>query len=89
MQIPKRKSQAFRKYGKDADNYLTAEAIEMLKGELEHLENKSRPKTVEELTAAREMGDLSENAAYQMAKGRLAGIDHRIFEIKEKRKIYY
>ena len=86
MQIPKRKSQAFRKYGQDSDNHLTAEAVEMLKGELAHLESVSRPKTVEDLTAAREMGDLSENAAYHMAKGRLAGIDYRMFEIKEKVK---
>lgn len=86
MQVPQRKSQAFRKYGRETDNHLTAEAIEMLKGELVHLETVSRPKTVEDLTAAREMGDLSENAAYHMAKSRLAGIDHRMFEIKEKLK---
>jgi len=86
MQVPQRKSQAFRKYGQETDNYITAEAIEMLKGELSHLETVSRPKTVVDLTKAREMGDLSENAAYHMAKGRLGGIDYRIAEIKDKLK---
>ena len=85
MQIPQRKSQALRKQEQNIDNHLTAEAVEMLRGKLKHLET-SRPKTVQELSEAREMGDLSENAAYQMAKSRLASIDHRIFEIKEKLK---
>ena len=79
MQIPKRKSQQFKK-NNESDNYLTEEAIEMLKGELNHIETTARPKTVEELSAAREMGDLSENAAYQMAKSRLARMDYRILE---------
>lgn len=45
-----------------------------------------RPKAVEDLTRAREMGDLSENAAYAEAKSRLGRIDARIFSIKERLK---
>ncbi|MBN1585631.1 transcription elongation factor GreA [Candidatus Uhrbacteria bacterium] len=86
MQIPKRKSQSLSPNGQETDNYLTAEAIEALKEELDRLKRFSRPKTVEELSAAREMGDLSENAAYTMAKGRLAGIDRRMAEIGERLK---
>jgi transcription elongation GreA/GreB family factor len=84
MRVPKRKSEESRKYD-DHDAYLTPEAIEKLKADLRRME-RSRPKWVEELTAAREMGDLSENAAYQYAKGKVAGIDRRTHIIKEKLK---
>jgi transcription elongation factor GreA len=86
MQLPKRKSEQNRKYNQDDDHYLTPHRIQELKVELEQLEKNIRPKVVEDLTVAREMGDLSENAAYSYAKGRLAGIDRRLFEIKEKLK---
>lgn len=86
MQIPKRKKEDYRKYGGDADNYLSPEAIRKLKDDLRRLEDVSRPRAVTDLSRAREMGDLSENAAYSEAKGRLMGIDRRIFEIKEKLK---
>jgi transcription elongation factor GreA len=84
MQIPKRKSEQNKKT--DTDNFLSRKRIQELQEELEHLEKHTRPKVVEELTVAREMGDLSENAAYTQAKGRLMGIDRRIFEINEKLK---
>lgn len=86
MQIPKRKKEDYRKYGGDADNYLSPEAIRKLKDDLRRLEDVSRPRAVTDLSRARDMGDLSENAAYSEAKGRLMGIDRRIFEIKEKLK---
>ncbi|HSD12768.1 MAG TPA: transcription elongation factor GreA [Patescibacteria group bacterium] len=86
MQIPKRKKEDYRKYGGDGDNYLSPEAIKKLKDDLRRLEEVSRPRAVTELSRAREMGDLSENAAYSEAKGRLMGMDRRIFEIKEKLK---
>ncbi|HCC22005.1 hypothetical protein A2480_04215 [Candidatus Uhrbacteria bacterium RIFOXYC2_FULL_47_19] len=79
MQIPKRKSEQNRQ--NDNDLHLTPRRIKELKEELQKLKERIRPKMVEELTRAREMGDLSENAAYSYAKGRLAGIDRRIFEI--------
>jgi len=37
---------------------------------------------VKELQRAREMGDLSENAAYQVARSRLSGIDNRLRRVK-------
>jgi len=82
MQIPKRKSEQNRQH--DNDLHLTPRRIRELKEELRKLEERVRPKVVEELTRAREMGDLSENAAYSYAKGRLAGIDRRIFEINDR-----
>lgn len=85
MRLPQRKSEQNRKYGGAEDSHLTAEAVERLKEDVRRLE-RTRPKVVEELSAAREMGDLSENAAYQHAKGRLAGIDRRLHVLKERIK---
>lgn len=84
MRVPRRKSESSRKYD-DHDSYLTPEALRKLKEDLKHLE-RVRPKWVAELSAAREMGDLSENAAYQFAKGKLAGIDRRMHVVREKMK---
>lgn len=49
--------------------------------ELYRLE-KQRKEAVKNLQAAREMGDLSENAAYKVARSRLSSIDNRIRRIK-------
>jgi len=87
MQVPTRKSDIFRKNGRrDDDRYLTAEAIERLRRELADIADNQRPKAVEDLTRAREMGDLSENAAYHEAKSRLARLDGRTFSLKERIK---
>jgi transcription elongation factor GreA len=86
MQIPKRKSEEHRKYGKREDNFLSTAAIRKLQDDLRRLQDVSRPRAVEELTRTREMGDLSENAAYSEAKGRLMGIDRRILELKDRLK---
>ncbi len=84
MQVPKRKP---GKYAEGPQDYhLTHAAIAELKEELIRLEQHSRPKAVEELRRTREMGDLSENFAYSMAKGKLLGIDTRMFSIKERLK---
>lgn len=37
---------------------------------------------VKELQRAREMGDLSENASYRVARSRLSGIDNRLKRVK-------
>lgn len=86
MQVPKRKSETDRLAGRQEDHYLTPEKLRRLKADLEDLEKNQRPKTVEDLARAREMGDLSENAAYTEAKARLARIDGRIFSLKERIK---
>jgi transcription elongation factor GreA len=86
MQVPKRKSESNRKYAEQEDHYLTAEAVRKLERELRDIENIHRPKAVEDLTRAREMGDLSENAAYHEAKARLGRYDTRLFHLKERLK---
>jgi len=65
---------------------MTKEAILKLEKEAEKLEKVTRPKVIEEMQQAAELGDFSENAAYQIAKGRLRGINGRLEEIQEKLK---
>jgi transcription elongation factor GreA len=84
MQIPKRRGEWRRKIG-PADEYLTPEAIQALKDELKRIEA-ARPYAVSELQRTREMGDLSENAAYSEAKGKVMGMDSAIFRINERLK---
>lgn len=55
----------------------TKEGLDKVKEEKESLLIK-RPSAVNELRTAREMGDLSENAAYHIARARLSQIDSRL-----------
>lgn len=55
----------------------TLEGLEKIKAEKETLTAK-RPEAVQNLRTAREMGDLSENAAYKVARSELSSIDGRI-----------
>lgn len=49
-------------------NYYTAEGLQKLKDELNHLRNVERPSISEQIGEARDKGDLSENAEYDAAK---------------------
>jgi transcription elongation GreA/GreB family factor len=86
MQVPKRQKEQHRKYVPPDDCHLTAEKATSLRRDLADLEANQRPQAVNDLSVAAAMGDLSENAAYSEAKGRLARIDGRIFGIKERLK---
>lgn len=83
MQVPKRKSEQHRKFAGLDDHYLSPAAIAKLKQELERLRDYSHPKAIADLQSAQAMGDLSENAAYSEAKGRLMGINRRMLEVAE------
>ncbi len=48
--------------------WLTQEAYDQLKAELEHLSGPARADITEKIAAAREEGDLKENAGYHAAK---------------------
>ena len=63
--------------------YVTKEGFEELKRELDEILHHKRPDLVERLAAAREMGDLSENAEYHAAREELAFLDGRIDELEE------
>lgn len=55
----------------------TPEGLEKIKEQKAVLIAK-RPEAVQSLRTAREMGDLSENAAYKIARGELSSIDSRL-----------
>ncbi len=63
--------------------YLTKDGLEELKRELEELTKTRRPEVLERVSQARNMGDLSENAEYTVAKDELSFIDGRIDELEE------
>jgi len=84
MQIPKRRGE-WKRDLPSADEYLTPEAIDGLRTELARIQA-ARPAAVSELQRTREMGDLSENFAYSVAKGKVMGMDAAIFRIKEQLK---
>jgi transcription elongation factor GreA len=66
----------------DKKMYLTQKGLDDLKREYDELVKVKRPEVVLRLSAAREMGDLSENAEYTAARDELAFIDGRIEELE-------
>ena len=62
-------------------NQVTPEGLAKLEVELAKLKTKDRPDTVKRLSAARELGDLAENADYADAREQLAFIEGRIEEL--------
>lgn len=62
---------------------LTKEGLAELKAEYDELVNNKRPAMVTRLSAARDLGDLSENSEYAAAKQDLSFIDGRIAELEE------
>jgi transcription elongation factor GreA len=63
--------------------YLTREGLEKLRLNLEQLLKVDRPEATNQLATARAHGDLSENAEYDAAREKLAGIDRRIAEMSQ------
>ena len=59
---------------------MTKESYENLKSEIEYLINVARPQVQEELKAAREMGDLSENADYDAARTKQSEVETSIIK---------
>ncbi|KKW00733.1 MAG: Transcription elongation factor GreA [Candidatus Amesbacteria bacterium GW2011_GWA1_48_9] len=62
---------------------ITQAGLDTLKAELADLVDNRRPAQVARLTAARDMGDLSENSDYISAKEELTFIDGRIAELED------
>lgn len=67
----------------DKVNYVTAEGLEKLKAELKDLKMVKQRELAERLDAARQLGDLSENAEYQEAKHQLGMVQTRILVIDD------
>ncbi len=63
---------------------MTKEGYESLMREFENLKRVDRPQIVKEIAAAREHGDLSENAEYDAAKDKQGLIEGRIKALENK-----
>ena len=63
--------------------YITKDGLKKLKGELKELVDVKRPEIAHQIQSAREMGDISENAAYDEAKREQAFIEGRITELED------
>lgn len=83
MQTPYRKAGKYS--GLKPDPRITAEKYQDLRSSLEKLK-RAQPSAIEEVKRLALMGDFSENAAYQIAKGRLRGLNQRILDIEDHLK---
>ena len=63
---------------------MTDRGFSRLEEELRRLKTVDRPEIIRALAAAREMGDLSENAEYHAAKERQAYVEGRMLELGDK-----
>ncbi len=63
---------------------ITSQGYAKLKSEIENLKNVERPAIIKQITAARELGDLKENAEYHTAKDRQGFIEAQINDLEDK-----
>jgi transcription elongation factor GreA len=63
---------------------ITAEGLEALKAELARLEGDARRDMARRIQVARELGDLSENAEYHIAKEDQAHLETKILRLVER-----
>ena len=66
------------------EEVLTPEGFKKLKGEIEHLRTEKRREVAERIKAAREFGDISENAEYDHAKNEQAMLEAQISRLEDK-----
>lgn len=63
---------------------ITIEGYQRLKGEIHNLKNVERPNIIKQIAAARELGDLKENAEYHSAKDKQGFIEAQIGDLEDK-----
>ena len=63
---------------------MTADGYANLQDELKRLKTSERPAVIKAIEAAREHGDLSENAEYHAARERQSFIEGRVAELEDK-----
>lgn len=64
--------------------YLTKAGREALEAELHDLVHNQRPAVIARIKAAKELGDLRENADYEIARNEQSFIEGKVLEIEEK-----
>ena len=84
MRLPNRKPGKFT-FTK-ADPHLTQAKVDELNAQLEKIIKHTRPQAIKDVKRYAENGDFSENAEYQIAKGRLRGLNLVIDKIKDQLK---
>ena len=62
---------------------MTREGLDSLEEEFRRLRNEERPAVIKAIAAAREHGDLSENAEYHAARERQSFIEGRLAELED------
>jgi transcription elongation factor GreA len=67
----------------DSVTWLTQEAYDRLKTELDHLSGPGRIEIAKKIEAAREEGDLKENGGYHAAKEEQGKIEGRILQLRQ------
>ena len=65
---------------------ITKSGFQKLASELENLKKVKRPEVIKRIAAARELGDLSENADYDDARDEQSFIEGRIFDLEKQLK---
>lgn len=79
MQLPKRKPGKYSQI--PSDTIMSQQKYEELTRELQKLKAK-HPHAASEVRRLAEMGDFSENVEYQLAKGRLRGINNAMLKLE-------
>ncbi len=80
MRVPIRKTGRYSNLPRDP--HMTQEKYDELTAELARLKQQ-RPAAASEVKRLAELGDFSENAEYQIAKGKLRGMNRRILELED------
>ncbi len=66
-----------------APTHLTAEGLANMRTELEELTTRRRPEVIARIKAARELGDLSENADYEAARKEQSFLEGRVQQLEQ------
>ena len=66
------------------DVILTPDGYKQLKSELDRLRTEKRREIAERIAAAREFGEIAENAEYDDAKNEQMMLEHRIAQLEER-----
>ncbi|PLX25180.1 transcription elongation factor GreA [Candidatus Parcubacteria bacterium] len=82
MRVPIRKAGKYTFL--KSDPFVTKEKLAELKKTLSKLKDKVQPRLVQEVKRLAELGDFSENVEYQLAKGKLRGINSKILKLEKE-----